>query len=58
MPENDDDDFAKWEKEVAEAEAEAEALKNGANGQLGDGIDERTEADVEDRPSTPPDGEE
>lgn len=55
---NADDDFAKWEKEVREAEAEVEALKHGNNDQLGDGVHERTEADPDDRPSTPPDGEE
>jgi len=56
MPENDDEDFAKWEKEVKKVEVEA--LKHGTNSQLGDGVHERTEADVDDRPSTPPDGEE
>ena len=43
---------------MKEAEAEAEALKHGRNGQLGDGVNEKTEADADDRPSTPPDGEE
>lgn len=60
FPDNAGDDFAKWEKEVkeAEAEAEAEALKNGTSGEFGDGVNERTEVDTDERPSTPPDGEE
>lgn len=47
----DEDDFVKWQKEVSEAEAAAAALKNGnaAND---------AEPDVDDGPSTPPDGEE
>lgn len=53
-----DDDFAKWEEEVREAEVEVEALKHGNNDQLGDGVHERTEVVPDDRPSTPPDGEE
>ncbi|KAK6915788.1 GYF domain 2, partial [Dillenia turbinata] len=50
---NNDDEFEKWQKEVTEAEAEAEALSNDnaelLNAQSGDGPN---------RPSTPPDGEE
>ncbi|ONK57874.1 uncharacterized protein A4U43_C09F5090 [Asparagus officinalis] len=58
LPDNAGDDFAKWEKEVKEAEAEAEDLQNGTNGEFGDGINERTEVHTHERPSTPPDGEE
>ncbi|KAL2941451.1 Splicing factor U2AF-associated protein 2, partial [Bienertia sinuspersici] len=51
VPASNDDEFEKWQKEVQEAEAEAMMLKDGsASGNL-DGIDEE-------RPSTPPDGEE
>ncbi|XP_058094313.1 splicing factor U2AF-associated protein 2 isoform X1 [Magnolia sinica] len=64
-----DDDFAKWQKEVREAEIEAEALKRGArSGDVGgvyepkdlkgEDILEGSEADADDRPLTPPDGEE
>lgn len=55
---NDDDDFAKWEKEVKEAEAAAEALKHGTSGRIGEEVQESTKVDDDDRPSTPPDGEE
>lgn len=51
VPASNDDEFEKWQKEVKEAEAEAEMLKIGsASGEL-DGLDQE-------RPSTPPDGEE
>lgn len=50
-PANDDDEFEKWQKEVKEAEAEAEMLKNGSALGDFDGFDQ-------DRPSTPPEGEE
>lgn len=58
VPENDDDDFSKWEAEVKAAEMEAEALKHSANSLLGNAVYENTEADPDNRPSTPPDGEE
>eukprot|EP00268_Persea_americana_P069057 TRINITY_DN972_c0_g1_i6.p1 TRINITY_DN972_c0_g1~~TRINITY_DN972_c0_g1_i6.p1 ORF type:complete len:499 (-),score=140.50 TRINITY_DN972_c0_g1_i6:745-2241(-) len=66
---DDDDDFVKWQEEVKEAEVEAEALKeSAASGAVG-GLDEPkhsvgnstlkdTETDGNDRPLTPPDGEE
>ena len=66
---DDDDDFVKWQEEVKEAEVEAEALKeSAASGAVG-GLDEPkhsvgnstlkdTETDPDDRPLTPPDGEE
>lgn len=40
-----EDEFEKWQKEIQEAEAEAERLKNGAV------------EDDQDRPSSPPEGE-
>lgn len=52
MPPHDDDEFEKWQKEVREAEAEAEAeaefMKH----------DPLVGNDDQDRPSTPPEGEE
>jgi HIV Tat-specific factor 1 len=54
---DDDDEFEKWQKEVREAEAvaEAQALKNGIHsGNVGVDLGEVDH----DRPSTPPDGEE
>ncbi|KAJ4967686.1 hypothetical protein NE237_014387 [Protea cynaroides] len=52
---DNDDDFAKWQKEVREAEVEAELLKNGATS-----ADElkNFEGDAGERPMSPPDGEE
>ncbi|XP_062105143.1 splicing factor U2AF-associated protein 2 [Humulus lupulus] len=50
MPSNDDE-FEKWQKEIREAEAEAEA-ENGSTGFGGATLDN------DDRPSTPPEGEE
>lgn len=47
MPSNNDDQFEHWKKEVTEAEAEAELLK-----------DSNIQGDDLERPSTPPDGEE
>ena len=52
---DDEDEFEKWQREVKEAEAEAERLKNGflsgsAAGQFG--------MDDHDRIQSPPDGEE
>ncbi|CAN6304923.1 unnamed protein product [Urochloa humidicola] len=46
-----EDDFEKFQKEVTEAEAEAEALK----GNAGDGDINQLD---DERPATPPDGEE
>ncbi|XP_008800767.2 splicing factor U2AF-associated protein 2 isoform X2 [Phoenix dactylifera] len=58
---DDEDDFMKWQKEVREAEAEAEALKHGTltggSGQ-GEGEQEGIVVGPDDRPGTPPDGEE
>jgi HIV Tat-specific factor 1 len=53
-PNTDEDEFEKWKREVEEAEAEAERLKNGSlSGNTGDdlGIDDP------DRVLSPPDGE-
>lgn len=66
---DNDDDFVKWQKEVREAEIEAEALKHSSTSVVVGGLDEPkhsegngtlkdTETDVDDRPLTPPDGEE
>ncbi|XP_020111905.1 splicing factor U2AF-associated protein 2 [Ananas comosus] len=52
--EENNDEFMKWRKEVSEAEVEAEALKGGNTEGEGGG----TEAGLDDRPATPPDGEE
>jgi HIV Tat-specific factor 1 len=46
-----EDDFEKFQKEVAEAEADVEALK----GSAGDGDVDQLD---DERPATPPDGEE
>ncbi|XP_058215543.1 splicing factor U2AF-associated protein 2 isoform X1 [Rhododendron vialii] len=46
VPPHDDDEFEKWQKEVREAEAEAEFMKPLVGN------------DDQDRPSTPPEGEE
>ncbi|XP_059438046.1 splicing factor U2AF-associated protein 2 [Corylus avellana] len=57
VPASDDDEFEKWQKEVREAEAvaEAQALKNEIHsGNVGVDLGEVDH----DRPSTPPDGEE
>ncbi|XP_042408143.1 splicing factor U2AF-associated protein 2-like isoform X3 [Zingiber officinale] len=57
----EEDDFTKWQKEVQEAEAVAEALKNGtSHSTLVDkdgGVYEGTKIDTDNQPSTPPDGE-
>ncbi|XP_042493452.1 splicing factor U2AF-associated protein 2 isoform X2 [Macadamia integrifolia] len=57
---DNDDDFAKWQKEVREAELEAELLKNGAPSADVGGFDElkHLEGDAGERPMSPPDGEE
>ncbi|MCL7052318.1 hypothetical protein MKW94_030598, partial [Papaver nudicaule] len=57
---DNDDEFAKWQEEVRKAELEAEALKNGTalNDVAGSDQLKDLEGDVEERPSTPPDGEE
>lgn len=55
-----EDEFEKWQKEVQQAEAEAEMLKNAsAPNDLGS-INRLTETglDDQDRPTTPPEGEE
>ncbi|XP_022742348.1 splicing factor U2AF-associated protein 2 isoform X1 [Durio zibethinus] len=58
VPSNDDngsDEFEKWQREIREAEAEAERLKTGSvSRSMGDGFD----FDDQDRPLTPPEGEE
>ncbi|XP_038703687.1 HIV Tat-specific factor 1 homolog isoform X2 [Tripterygium wilfordii] len=52
---NNDDEFEKWQREVREAEAEKEMLKNGSvSGNVGGGLG----VDEYDRPTTPPEGEE
>ncbi|XP_026422055.1 splicing factor U2AF-associated protein 2-like isoform X2 [Papaver somniferum] len=58
-PDNDDE-FAKWQEEVRKAELEAEALKHGSKLNDVGGSDQLKdlEGDVDERPSTPPDGEE
>ncbi|KAJ0977064.1 hypothetical protein J5N97_012538 [Dioscorea zingiberensis] len=59
-----DDDFAKWEKEVKEAEAAAEALKKGTatsgsgSVQQEESVLEEPDTGLDERPATPPDGEE
>lgn len=57
----EDDDFTKWQKEVQEAEAVAEALKNGTSSSSlvdkDEGVYEGTKIDTDNQPSTPPDGE-
>ncbi|CAO2837473.1 unnamed protein product [Amaranthus hypochondriacus] len=51
VPASNDDEFEKWQKEIIEAEVEAEKLKHvSASGEF-DGFDQE-------RPSTPPEGEE
>lgn len=50
VPPHDDDEFEKWQKEVREAEAEAEAELTKR--------DPLATNDDPDRPSTPPEGEE
>ncbi|XP_020676666.1 splicing factor U2AF-associated protein 2 isoform X1 [Dendrobium catenatum] len=57
------DDFAKWQKEISEAEAGAKDLKPGREtGDHGDGdsgeIQKGVETNLEDRPGTPPEEEE
>lgn len=56
------DDFTRWQKEVQEAEAAAEAFKDGTvTSRLsdeGDGELEGTGLGTDDQPATPPDGEE
>ncbi|KAF8378886.1 hypothetical protein HHK36_030235 [Tetracentron sinense] len=54
-----DEEFVKWQKEVTEAEVEAEVLKHGSTSS-GVGSDQLKdyEGDANDRPLTPPDGEE
>ncbi|GAB4855904.1 hypothetical protein Ancab_024544 [Ancistrocladus abbreviatus] len=51
VPSSNDAEFEKWQKELKEAEAEAEKLKNGSVSDSIGGFDL-------DRPSTPPEGEE
>ncbi|RWW16827.1 hypothetical protein GW17_00019267 [Ensete ventricosum] len=59
---DEDDDFAKWQKEVQEAEAAAVALKNGTMTSVlaegGEGLQEGAGLGADDQPTTPPDGEE
>ncbi|KAM0940088.1 putative RNA recognition motif domain, nucleotide-binding alpha-beta plait domain superfamily [Dioscorea sansibarensis] len=61
---DNDDDFTKWEKEVKEAEAAAEALKNGTvtsglgSVQQEESVLDEIDTDLDNRPATPPDGEE
>ncbi|THU70824.1 hypothetical protein C4D60_Mb08t29060 [Musa balbisiana] len=59
---DEDDDFTKWQKEVQEAEAAAEALKNGTTMSVlaegGEGLQEGAGLGADDQPTTPPDGEE
>ncbi|XP_068647899.1 splicing factor U2AF-associated protein 2-like isoform X2 [Aristolochia californica] len=57
---DDDDEFTKWQKEVKAAEIEAKALKNAGNNGFDDsnGTVKETEVDADERPLTPPDGEE
>ncbi|XP_011009865.1 PREDICTED: splicing factor U2AF-associated protein 2-like [Populus euphratica] len=53
-PNTDEDEFEKWKREVEEAEAEAERLKNGSlSGNTGDDLG----IDNPDRVLSPPDGE-
>ncbi|XVF41410.1 hypothetical protein PTKIN_Ptkin01aG0277700 [Pterospermum kingtungense] len=58
VPSNDDDgsdEFEKWQREIREAEAEAKRLKNGSvSSSVGNG----SGFDDQDRPLTPPEGEE
>ncbi|KAK8562221.1 hypothetical protein V6N13_148676 [Hibiscus sabdariffa] len=49
------DEFEKWQREIREAEAEAERLKNGS---VSRSIGEGFSFDDQDRPLTPPEGEE
>ncbi|KAF8378899.1 hypothetical protein HHK36_030248 [Tetracentron sinense] len=54
-----DEEFVKWQKEVTEAEVEAEVLKHGsASSGVGSDQLKDYEGDANDRPLTPPDGEE
>ncbi|KAL8166228.1 hypothetical protein V2J09_007727, partial [Rumex salicifolius] len=55
-----EDEFEKWQKEVQQAEAEAEMLKNGSAPNDIGGINRLTASglDDQDRPTTPPEGEE
>ncbi|PON55390.1 Splicing factor-like protein [Parasponia andersonii] len=52
MPSNDDE-FEKWQKEIREAEAEAEAENGSLSTSFGGAL-----VEGDDRPSTPPEGEE
>ncbi|RZC72984.1 hypothetical protein C5167_048464 [Papaver somniferum] len=56
---DNDDEFAKWQEEIKKAELEAEALKHGSKLNDVGGSDhlKYLEGGVEERPSTPPDGE-
>ncbi|GMH13053.1 hypothetical protein Nepgr_014894 [Nepenthes gracilis] len=64
VPSGNDDEFEKWQKEVKKAEAEAEAevekLKNGCVSEIIGGFNQFAEVGGvdQDRPSTPPEGEE
>ncbi|XP_026386817.1 uncharacterized protein LOC113282098 [Papaver somniferum] len=57
---DNDDEFSKWQEEVRKAELEAEALKHGSKLNDVGGSDhlKDLEGGVDERPSTPPDGEE
>lgn len=61
---DNDDDFTKWEKEVKEAEAAAAALKKGTvisglgSVQQEESVLEEADTGLDNRPATPPDGEE
>ncbi|CAA7018183.1 unnamed protein product [Microthlaspi erraticum] len=49
-----EDEYEKWQREIKEAEAEAERLKNGS---ASDSFDNELVEDDQDRPSSPPEGE-
>ncbi|KAH7681214.1 HIV Tat-specific factor 1 protein [Dioscorea alata] len=61
---DNDDDFTKWEKEVKEAEAAAAALKKGTvisglgSVQQEESVLAEADTGLDNRPATPPDGEE
>ncbi|KAL3677846.1 hypothetical protein R1sor_020802 [Riccia sorocarpa] len=55
----EDDDYKKWQEEIRKAEEEAEALKSGKGKQTEEVYNGQAEAAADDdRPQTPPEGEE
>lgn len=58
VPSNNDDEFERWQREVIEAEAKAEAEAGALNYNSASGdVTETLGVDDEERPPTPPEGE-